>query len=313
MDKKDKILVTGHTGLVGSALIKRLSLGGYENVYTLNRELCDLRTYNAVYAMWRELKPEYVFNCAALVGGINGNNTRSGEFIRDNLLIQTNVIDVSHITKVKKLMFLGSACIYPKVLPQPIKEEYLLSAHLEETNKAYAVAKIAGITMCQMYNKQYGDNFISVIPTNVYGINDNFSLGDCHVLPALLRKFHDAIKNNKNRVTVWGTGKPRREFMYVDDIADALVFLMNNYDSPEPINVGTGNDVSIKELVEIIKNITGFNGDVVWDTSYPDGTGKRSIDITKLSKLGWHSYTSLEQGIQNTYKWYKDNYPNIRL
>jgi GDP-L-fucose synthase len=309
MEKNSRILVTGSSGLVGSAVMRKLALEKYKNIITTN---CDLRINGDVYNAWQALKPEYVIHCAALVGGINGNNTRSGEFIYDNLMIQTNVIEASRVSNVKKLLFLGSACIYPKITPQPIKEEYLLSGYLEQTNVGYAVAKIAGITMCQMYNKQYGCNFISVMPTNVYGIGDNFNLAGSHVLPALIRKFYFA-KINSAVVEIWGTGKSRREFLYVDDLADAMLFLMNNYDSPEIINVSTGSDVSVAELADIIKTIVGFDGNIVWNQDYPDGTPLRSLDITGLSQMGWTAKTSLSEGIERTYAWFVNNYPNVRL
>jgi len=307
MDKGSKIYIAGHTGLVGSALLRELKKDGYTNIIIKTREELDLVSKIEVDKFFLEEKPEYVFLAAAKVGGIVANGTYPADFIRDNLMIESNVIDSAYKNKVKKLLFLGSSCIYPKDAPQPIKEEYLLRGELEPTNKAYAVAKIAGIVMCQSYNKQYGTNFISVMPTNLYGENDNFDLESSHVLPAMIRKFDDAKKNNSKEVVLWGTGSPKREFLYVDDLANACVFLMNYYDNVEIINIGTGEDLSILELANTIKNCIGFNGDISWDSSKPDGTPRKLLDISKIKSLGWSPKTNLIDGINRTYSWYKDN------
>jgi len=267
MDKDSKIYVAGHTGLVGSALVRELKREGYVNIITKTRALLDLTAQVAVEKFFAEERPEYVFLAAAKVGGIVANDTCSADFIGENLKIQTNIIDFAYKNKVKKLLFLGSSCIYPRLAPQPLKEEYLMTGKLEPTNKAYAIAKIAGIFMCQSYAKQHGMNAISLMPTNLYGENDNFNLKTSHVLPALIRKFYEAKENNSPEVAVWGSGKPKREFLHVDDLASACVFLMNNYDDPEIINIGTGEDISIKELAELIKDIVGYAGDIVWDSS----------------------------------------------
>jgi GDP-L-fucose synthase len=307
MDKGLKIYIAGHTGLVGSALLRELKKDGYTNIVTKTHKELDLTSKIEVDKFFLKEKPEYVFLAAAKVGGILANDIYPAEFIRDNLMIETNVIDSAYKNKVKKLLFLGSSCIYPKGAIQPLKEEYLLTGELESTNKAYAIAKISGIVMCQSYNKQYGTNFISVMPTNLYGENDNFDLDSSHVLPAIVRKFDDAKKNNTKEVTLWGSGTPRREFLYVDDLANACVFLMNNYDSGEIINIGTGEDLSILELTNIIKKCVGYNGDIVWDSSKPDGTPRKLLDISKIKSLGWSPKTDLIDGINKTYSWYKDN------
>lgn len=304
MGKSSKIYVAGHRGLVGSAIYRRLIQEGYTNVVVRARQELDLTQAADVDRFFAEERPEYVFLAAAKVGGILANNTYPGDFIRENLAIQINVIDAAKRYGVKKLVFLGSSCIYPKHAPQPIKEEYLMTGPLEPTNEPYAVAKIAGIVMCQAYNRQYGTNFISLMPTNLYGPGDNFDLETSHVLPALIRKFHEAKVNSSPTVTVWGTGTPRREFLHVDDMADAAVFLMNNYDSGEIINVGTGEDVSIRELAELIARIVGFQGELVFDTSKPDGTPRKLLDVSRLHALGWRAKISLEEGIRSTYEWY---------
>ena len=304
MGKSSKIYVAGHRGLVGSAIYRRLIQEGYTNVVVRARQELDLTQAADVDRFFAEERPEYVFLAAAKVGGILANNTYPGDFIRENLAIQLNVIDAAKRYGVKKLVFLGSSCIYPKHAPQPIKEEYLMTGPLEPTNEPYAVAKIAGIVMCQAYNRQYGTNFISLMPTNLYGPGDNFDLETSHVLPALIRKFHEAKVNSSPTVTVWGTGTPRREFLHVDDMADAAVFLMNNYDSGEIINVGTGEDVSIRELAELIARIVGFQGELVFDTSKPDGTPRKLLDVSRLHALGWRAKISLEEGIRSTYEWY---------
>jgi len=315
MNKNSRILVLGHKGLVGSAVIRELKKQGYENVMTAVRDTgnrYDLRDPSEVRMAFHFTKPEYVFLCAAKVGGIMMNDTQSGDMIHNNLAIQTNVIEEAHNSNVKKLMFLGSSCIYPKQCPQPIKEEYLLSGPLEKTNIGYAVAKIAGLVMCEMYQKQFRDNFISVMPTNLYGPGDNFHLENSHVLPAMIRKFHDAKERGFGMINLWGSGSPMREFLFVDDLAEALVFLMNNYDDPEIINVGTGEDVTIKDLAETIKNIVGFEGEIIWDDSKPDGTPRKLLDVSKLNDLGWKAKTPLVDGIRQTYEWFKSNQENLR-
>ncbi|TDX58917.1 GDP-L-fucose synthase [Orenia marismortui] len=307
MEKDAKIYVAGHRGLVGSAIIRRLKKEGYQNlIYRTSSEL-DLRRQKEVEEFFAEEKPDYIFLAAAKVGGIQANNIYSGEFIYDNLMIQSNVIEAAYRNNVKKLMFLGSSCIYPKYCPQPMKEEYLLSGKLEQTNEAYAIAKIAGIKMCQHYNKQYGTNFISAMPTNLYGPNDNFDLKTSHVMPALIRKFHEAKINDKGKVVIWGTGKPRREFLHVDDLADAVIYLMNNYNGNQILNIGVGKDISIQELAELIKDIVGFEGEIVNDTSKPDGTPRKLLDVSRLNELGWKADISLRDGIKSTYEWYRNS------
>lgn len=307
MEKNSKIYVAGHNGLVGSAIMRRLKDGGHDNIIFRNFKELDLRNFDKVKEFFESEKPEYVFLAAAKVGGILANDTYGGDFIYDNLMIEMNIIKCAQIYKAKKLLFLGSSCIYPKLAPQPIKEEYLLTGLLEETNEPYAIAKIAGIKMCQAFNKQFGTNFISVMPTNLYGPNDNFDLKSSHVLPALIRKFHEGKVNGSSEVVVWGTGKPKREFLYVDDLADALVYLMNNYDSSEIVNIGTGEDVSIRELAEIIKNVVGYEGNIVFDASKPDGTPRKWLDVTRLSNAGWKAKTGLEDGIKKSYEWFVKN------
>src|SRR3989344_537492 len=307
MEKNSKIYVAGHTGLVGSAIVRELERQGYENIVIKTREELDLTQQRRVENFFEKERPEYVFLAAAKVGGILANDKYSADFIRDNLAIETNVIDSAYKNDVKKMLFLGSSCVYPKNSPQPIKEEYLLTGELEVTNKAYAVAKIAGIIMCQSYNKQYGTNFISVMPTNLYGENDNFDLESSHVIPAMIRKFNDAKRNNAREVMLWGTGSPKREFLYVDDLANACVFLMNNYDSGDIINIGMGKDISILELAKMVKEIVGYEGSIVWDSSKPDGTPRKLLDISKIKSLGWSPKVSLADGIKKTYVWYKNN------
>lgn len=307
MNKDSKIYVAGHRGLVGSAIVRNLQSKGYTNIITRRHSELDLTDQQAVRRFFEEEKPEYVFLAAAKVGGIHANNTYPADFIYNNLMIECNVIKAAHDYNVKKLLFLGSSCIYPKMAPQPIKEEYLLSGYLEPTNEAYAIAKIAGLKMCQYFKKQYGDNFISCMPTNLYGPNDNFDLQNSHVLPALIRKFHEAKVENKPYVEVWGTGTPRREFLYVDDMADACVFLMENYDGDETVNIGTGEDVTIRELAKIVKEVVGFDGELKFDTSKPDGTPRKLLDVSKLNKLGWKYRVSLKEGIIKSYEWYKTN------
>ena len=308
MNKDAKIYVAGHRGLVGSAIVRNLQNKGYTNIiYRTHKEL-DLINQEAVRTFFQEEKPEYVFLAAAKVGGIHANNTYPADFIYDNLMIQNNVIKAAHDFEVKKLLFLGSTCIYPKMAPQPIKEEYLLTGALEETNEAYAVAKIAGLEMCKFFKRQYGDNFISCMPTNLYGPNDNFDLKNSHVLPALIRKFHEAKVNNSEVVEVWGTGTPLREFLYVDDMADACVFLMENYEGEQHVNIGTGEEVSIRELAETIKEVVGFEGELVFNTDMPDGTPRKLTTVDKLHGLGWKHKVSLNEGIKLAYNWFLENY-----
>ncbi|KKT42788.1 MAG: GDP-fucose synthetase [Microgenomates group bacterium GW2011_GWC1_44_37] len=311
MKKDAKIFVAGgQSGLVGTAIVRALMKNGYTNIITRKRSELDLESSVQVEKFFEKEKPEYVFLAAALVGGIMANKTRKADFIYDNLQIQNNVIHASWKNKVKKLMFLGSSCIYPKLAKQPIKESYLLTGSLEETNDAYAISKIAGIKMCQSYNEQYGTNFISVMPTNLYGPHDNFDLNSSHVLPALIRKFHDAKIGNKKEVVLWGTGNVYREFLYVDDMADACVYLMEHYDSSEIINIGTGVDLKIKELAQIIKKIVGFKGKIVWDSTKPDGTPKKLLDVSRLLSLGWKPQMELEKGIGIEYDWFINNFKN---
>lgn len=306
MDKNSKIFVAGHKGLVGSAVVRKLIENGFENIITKTRQEVDLENQSSVYKLFLETKPDYVFMCAAKVGGILSNQTYPVDFIRSNLLVQQNIIDASFYSGVQKLLFLGSSCIYPKFSPQPIKEEYLLTGELEPTNEWYALAKIAGIKTCQAYSKQYGFNAISLMPTNLYGINDNFNLNSSHVLPALIRKFHEAKISNSS-VTIWGSGKPKREFLYVDDLAEACLFLMDNYNSTEIINVGTGEDVSIEELSKIVGDVVGYTGEILYDSTKPDGTPRKLLDVSKINSLGWKHKTSLETGIKNTYEWFLEN------
>jgi len=302
MKKDSKILVLGSGGLVGGSVIRKLKTAGYSKILTPKRKELDLIIQKDVLDYFAANQPEYVFLAAAKVGGIMANATYPADFIYQNLMVQNNVIHVSAVTNVKKLLFLGSSCIYPRECPQPIKEEYLLSGHLEQTNKAYAMAKIAGLTMCEAYNKQYGLNAISVMPCNLYGPGDNFDLNNSHVLPALLRKFHEAKPDDP--VTVWGTGSPLREFLYIEDLADALHFLMLNYDDPSPINVGSGMDLKIKDLALLIQEVTGHSGEIFWDTSKPNGTPRKVLDISKIKSLGWMPEISLREGIRKTYAWY---------
>ncbi len=306
MEKSAKIYVAGHRGMVGSAIVRNLQSKGYTNiVYRTSKEL-DLRDYNAVQAFLQEEKPEYVFLAAAKVGGIVANNTYKGQFLFENLQIQNNVIHGSYLIGVKKLMFLGSSCIYPKFAPQPLKEEYLLTGTLEPTNEPYAIAKIAGIKMCEAYRDQYGCNFISVMPTNLYGPNDNYDLNNSHVLPAMIRKFHEAKKENKPQVELWGTGSPMREFLHADDLADACVYLMNTYNDSTLVNIGTGVDITIKELAETIKAEVGYEGEIFWNTEKPDGTPRKLMDVSKLHGLGWKHSIDLKEGIHKVYSEYKE-------
>ena len=306
MEKNSKIYIAGHKGLVGSAIMRQLVNENFTNIIFRSHTDLDLLNQKEVENFFKEEKPEYVFLAAALVGGIEANNNRRAEFIYGNLQIQCNVINSSYLNNVKKLCFLGSSCIYPKFAPQPMKEEYLLDGKLEETNEPYAIAKIAGIKMCESYNRQFGTSYISVMPTNLYGPNDNFDLSSSHVLPALIRKFIEAKESNSPTVKIWGSGKPKREFLFVDDMAEATVFLMQNYNSSEIINIGSGKDISISELAELLKEFTGFNGEIIYDSSKPDGTPRKLLDVSKINKLGWTAETSLKEGIKKTIEWYQN-------
>ena len=308
MEKNSRIYVAGHRGLVGSAIVRNLKANGFTNIITRTHAELDLTNQADVRKFFEEERPEYVFLAAAKVGGIHANNTYPADFIYDNLMIQNNVIKAAHDFKVTKLLFLGSTCIYPKMASQPIKEEYLLTGALEETNEAYAVAKIAGLEMCKFFKRQYGDNFISCMPTNLYGPNDNFDLKSSHVLPALIRKFHEAKVNGAETVEVWGTGTPLREFIYVDDMAAACVFLMENYDGEQHVNIGTGEEVSIRQLAETVKEVVGFEGELVFNTDMPDGTPRKLTTVDKLHELGFMHKVSLNEGIRMAYGWFLENY-----
>ena len=302
MQKTDKIYIAGHTGMVGSAILKALIADGFTNfVYRTSKEL-DLRNQVAVEQFFSDEKPQYVFMAAAKVGGIVANNTYRADFLYDNLMIVSNIIHAAHKNGVTKLLFLGSSCIYPKMAAQPIKEEYLLTGELEKTNEPYAIAKIAGIKLCETYREQYGANFISVLPTNLYGKNDNYHPENSHVLPALIRRFHEAKQQNLKEVVIWGSGNPKREFIFADDLATACLFLMNNYNEKEIINIGCGEDITIKELATLIKEITGFEGALVFDTTKPDGTPRKLLDVTKINNLGWHYKIKLKEGIEMAYQ-----------
>lgn len=307
MKKNSKIYVAGHRGLTGSAIVRQLKKAGYRNIVCRTREELDLFDAKAVANFFKKEKPEFVFLAAAKVGGIFANLSYPADFIYQNLQIQNNVIHQAYLNNVTKLLFLGSSCIYPRDCPQPIKEEYLLDSPLEETNKYYSIAKIAGISLCQAYNKQYGVNFISCMPTNLYGQNDNFDLLTSHVIPSIIRKFHEAKRDKKEEVTCWGKGLTMREFLHVDDMADACIFLMNHYNESEIVNVGTGEDVIIKELIERVRKLVGFKGKIVWDTSKPDGTPRKLLNISRLRKLGWKHKISLDRGLKDTYEWFKKN------
>jgi GDP-L-fucose synthase len=301
MDKHSKIFVAGHNGMVGSAIVRKLKELGYTNIVTKSRKEIDLTNQFQVDHFFHFERPEYVFLAAAKVGGIKANNDNKGDFIYQNLMIQTNVIKACYDTGVKKLLFLGSSCIYPKMSPQPIKEEYLLTGQLETTNDAYSIAKISGIKMCQSFNQQFNTNYISAMPTNLYGFGDNYDLQNSHVIPALIRKFHEAKISNKDSVEIWGTGTPMREFLYVDDLADACVFLMNNYNDSEIVNIGTGTDITIKDLAHVVKDVIGFTGDIYFNPENPDGTPRKLLDVSKLESLGWTYKTSLRDGLEKTY------------
>lgn len=302
MEKSAKIYIAGHRGMVGSAIHRKLIQEGFENILVKTSSELDLRDQQAVRSFFETERPDYVFLAAAKVGGIMANNIYRAEFLHDNLLIQNNVIDSAYRNDATKLMFLGSSCIYPKLAPQPLQEESLLTGLLEPTNEPYAIAKIAGIKMCEAYRSQYGCNFISVMPTNLYGPNDNYDLNNSHVLPAMIRKFHEAKEENKPFVELWGTGSPLREFLHADDLADACYFLMQNYNEPGFLNVGVGSDVTIKSLAELIQNVTGYEGEIRWNTDKPDGTPRKLMDVSKLHGLGWKHRVELEDGIRITYQ-----------
>ncbi len=308
MHKDSKIYIAGHRGMVGSAIVRQLKRQGFENLVMRTSAELDLRNQQAVSDFFKAEKPEYVFIAAAKVGGINANNIYRAEFLRDNLYIELNVIHSAYESKVKKLLFLGSSCIYPKLAPQPLKEEYLLSGYLESTNEPYAIAKIAGIKLCESYRSQYGCNFISAMPTNLYGPNDNYDLENSHVLPALIRKFHEAKIKMVTEVEVWGSGKPFREFLHVDDLAEACYLLMLNYNESSFLNIGFGDDVTIRELAEIVKEAVGFSGKIIFNASRPDGTPKKLMDSTRIHQLGWKPKINLREGIAATYKEYRDRF-----
>ena len=308
MDNNSKVFVAGHNGLVGSSIIRNLKSKHYENIYWVRRSNCDLTNKVQVDAYFEQSKPEYVFLAAAKVGGIGGNSTYPAEFIYENLMIQTNIIDAAYRNGVKKLLFLGSSCIYPKMAKQPITEDALMTGPLEPTNDAYATAKIAGIKMCQAYRQQYGLNAISLMPTNLYGPNDNFDINTGHVLPSLMAKFHGSLEKSKHWVVkLWGDGSPMREFLHVDDLAEACIKCMQDYDEPEPINVGTGEDVTIKELAETIVDVVGYKNYYEWDTDKPNGTPRKVLNVDKMKSLGWEPKIGLREGIESTYAWYKEN------
>ena len=304
MNKNDKIYIAGHRGMVGSAIKRLLEKRGFENIVTRTRSELDLKNQQAVEDFFLAEKPDYVFLAAAKVGGIHANDTYPADFIRENLQIQTNIIDSAYRNGVKKLLFLGSTCIYPKMAPQPLKEEYLLTGPLEPTNEWYAIAKIAGLKMCAAYRRQYGFDAISVMPTNLYGPGDNFGLENSHVLPALMRRFHEAKINSDPEVVVWGTGTPRREFLHVDDMADAVLYLMENYSDEETVNIGVGDDIPIRDVAQMVKEVVGFEGELTFDSSKPDGTPRKWLDVSKLNNLGWSATIPLLKGLEDTYNWF---------
>jgi GDP-L-fucose synthase len=311
MNKSAKIYIAGHRGMVGSALVRKLQSEGFENIITATTSEVDLTNQAATRAFFQLHKPDYVFVAAAKVGGIHANNTYRADFLYQNLMIECNTIHSAFETGVKKLLFLGSTCIYPKMAAQPLKEEYLMSGYLEPTNEPYAIAKIAGIKLCESYRRQYGCDFISAMPTNLYGPNDNYDLNNSHVLPALIRKFHEAKIHHQQEVVIWGSGTPMREFLHVDDLAEGCYFLMQNYSDEGLVNVGTGEDVSIKELAMLIKEITGFSGDLIWDSGKPDGTPRKLTDCSKIHQMGWKHKISLEEGIRRAYEQFQIDYPRI--
>ena len=307
------IFVAGHRGLVGSAIVRRLQRGGCNKLLLAGRDQLDLRSRDSVEAFFAANKPEIVFLAAAKVGGIHANNSYPAQFLFDNLQIQDNVIDAAYRNGAKKLTFLGSSCIYPKLAPQPIREDYLLTGPLEPTNEWYAIAKIAGIKLCQAYRRQYGCDFVSAMPTNLYGPGDNFDLSNSHVLPALMRKFHEAKANGDPQVVMWGSGTPRREFLHVDDLADAVVQLTGTYEGEDIVNIGVGEDISIRELAELMREITGYQGEIVNDTSKPDGTPRKLLDVSRLHALGWEARIPLRQGIEETYRWFLEHHDEARV
>ncbi len=313
MNKSDKIYVAGHRGLVGSAIVRNLKEKGYENIIGKTHDELDLTNQNDVRNFFENERPDIVVLAAAKVGGINANNTAPADFAYENMQIQCNVIKCAHDYKVKKLLFLGSTCIYPRLAPQPIPEDALLTGPLEETNEAYAIAKISGMQMCKYFKRQYGDNFISCMPTNLYGPYDNYDLSGSHVMPAMIRKFHDAKINNSPSVELWGTGTPLREFLYVDDMADACVFLLENYEGEQHVNIGTGKEVTIKELAEAVRRTVGYEGEIIWNKDMPDGMPRKLTDVSKLHKLGWTHKVELDEGIRLAYDWFKENVENARL
>lgn len=305
MKKDSKIYVAGHTGLVGSSIVRELTREGYTNLLLKTRAELDLFDQNKVLNFFETEKPEYVFLAAAKVGGIGANKEQPATYMLENLMIEINVLNAARLSNVTKLLFLGSSCIYPKEAPQPMKEEYLLSGKPESTNAPYSMAKIAGITLCQSFNKQYGTNFISVMPTNLYGEGDNFDLNSSHVIPALIRKFHEAKQTGAPGVDLWGSGSPKREFLYVDDLASACLFLMEHYNDGEIINIGTGKEVSIRELTELVSELVGYSGEMRWDTTKPEGVPRKLLDVSKLTNLGWTYKTDLKEGLEKTYTWFK--------
>jgi len=313
MVKTDKIAVFGSNGMVGSAIIRKLKKEEYTNILQIDLDQCNLKRQDDVESLFKRERPEYVFVAAAKVGGIIANSTYPAEFIYDNLMIQSNIIHSAHVYCVKKLLFLGSSCIYPKMAPQPIKEKSLLTGPLEPSNEAYAIAKIAGLKMCNHYQTQYGDNFISAMPTNLYGYGDNFNAKNSHVIPGLMRRLHEATLNSYNSIKCWGSGKPTREFLFVDDLAEALIFMMNKFDGPGFLNIGTGVEISIRDLVELIADIVGYDRKILWDKSKPDGTPRKVVDTTKINNLGWKYKTNLRNGLQLTYDWFLKNQDMIRF
>ena len=313
LSKEDKIYVAGHRGLVGSAIVRSLKRGGYTNIIGRTHSELDLTDQQAVRAFFEAERPDVVVLAAAKVGGINANQTMPAEFAYENMQIQCNVIKCCHDYKVKKLLFLGSTCIYPKMAPQPIPEDALLTGPLEVTNEAYAIAKISGMEMCRFFKIQYGDDFISCMPTNLYGPYDNYDLSNSHVLPAMIRKFHEAKVNNTPTVELWGTGSPLREFLYSDDMADACVYLLENYSGEQHVNIGTGKEVTIKQLAELVKETVGFTGEIVWNSDMPDGTPRKLADVSKLHSLGWTHKVELEDGVKLAYEWFKENVDSARM